>query len=80
MNKNFSQKCAIACQFIPFVNREDFREQFIYKSKEEELTKECKEFLQLCYNNEDKFYEDIENGKCPEELKKFKQMNADDIK
>lgn len=71
MNKNFSQKCAIACQFIPFINREDFREQFMYKVREEELTEECKKFLQLCLDNENKFYEDLDKGKVPEELKKY---------
>lgn len=72
MNNNFSQRCAIACQFIPFVNREDFREQFISKVKEEELTEECKEFLKVCCDNENKFYKDLDNNKIPpEELKKF---------
>lgn len=71
MNKNFSQKCAIACQFISFINREDFREQFIYKTKEIELTAECREFLQICCDNEDKLYEDLNNGKIPHQLKKF---------
>ena len=47
MNKNFSQKCAIACQFISFINREDFRKQFIQKTKEEELSEECRNFLEL---------------------------------
>ena len=71
MNKNFSQKCAIACQFISFINREDFRTQFIQKTREEELSEECREFLKLCCNNEDKFYKELDDGKVPLELKRF---------
>ena len=71
MNKNYSQKCAIACQFIPFINREDFRKQFIQKTREEELSKECRKFLELCCDNEDKFYKELDNGEIPSDLKRF---------
>ena len=73
MNKNFSQKCAIACQFLPFIQREDFLQEFIEKTRVEELTKECQEFLELCCNNEKNFYEQINKNKIPKELLKFKK-------
>lgn len=68
---NFSQKCGLACEFIPFIEREDFREQFIYKKNEEELTEECREFLELCYKNYEKYLKDLDKNKIPEDLKKF---------
>lgn len=71
MKKNFSQECAIACQFIPFVNREDFIKEFIIKSKKEELSKECREFLSLCCENEEEFYNELNRKRIPEKLKKF---------
>lgn len=71
---NFSQKCGLACEFIPFINREDFREEFIYKNNEQELTDECREFLCLCCNDYErykKYITNIEKFKIPGDLKKF---------
>ncbi len=71
MNKNFSQKCGLACEFIPIIKREDFRWQFISKASESELTDECREFLQLSCSNYDKYIVDLSKNRIPEELKKF---------
>ena len=37
----------------------------------DELSKECKEFVEMCYENKDKFYKDLENMKYPNKLQKF---------
>lgn len=68
---NYSQKCGVACQFIPFVNREDFRQEFIQKKSESELSSECKKFLNICCDKEKEFYILLNHKKIPSELKKF---------
>jgi len=74
-NMNFSQKCGLACEFIPFINREDFRYEFITKKNEDELTSECREYLMLVLKNYDKFIMDLDEHKLPKELKKYKKEN-----
>lgn len=37
----------------------------------DELSKECKKFVELCYKNKDKFYKDSDNMKYPSELQEF---------
>ena len=64
----YDKKCGIAIDFIP---NEKFREEIYNNSFLDALSKECREFVELCYKNKDKFYNDLQNLKYPEELKKY---------
>lgn len=64
----YDKKCGIAIDFIP---NEKFRKEIQECSSLDELSKECKEFVELCYEKKDKFYKDLENMKFPSELEKF---------
>lgn len=70
MNKNieYDKKCGIAIDFIP---NEKFRKEIQECNSLDELSEECKEFVELCYENKDKFYKDLDNMKYPSELQKF---------
>lgn len=70
MNKDieYDKKCGIAIDFIP---NERFKKEIQEATSLDELSNECKEFVELCYKNKDKFYKDLENLKYPKELEKF---------
>ena len=70
MNKDieYDKKCGIAIDFIP---NERFKKEIQEDTSLDELSNECKEFVELCYKNKDKFYKDLENLKYPKELEKF---------
>lgn len=70
MNKDieYDKKCGIAIDFIP---NENFRDEIQKCNSLDELSKECKEFVELCYKNRNKFYKDLQNLKYPKELEKF---------
>lgn len=72
MNKNieYDKKCGIAIDFVP---NEKFRKEIQECSSLEELSDECEEFVEICYENKYKFYKDLENMKYPNELQKFIQ-------
>lgn len=67
-NIEYDKKCGIAIDFVP---NEKFRQEIYNKSSLDELSEECREFVELCYKNKKKFYNDLNNMKYPEELKKF---------
>ena len=70
MNKQieYDVKCGIALTFIP---NENFKNEIQNNSSLDDLSKECKEFVELCYKNKDKFYESLQNLQYPTELQKF---------
>lgn len=70
MNKDieYDKKCGIAIDFIP---NERFKNEIQECNSLDELSKECKKFVELCYKNKDKFYKDLDNMKYPSELQEF---------
>ena len=61
MNKDieYDKKCGIAIDFIP---NERFKKEIQEATSLDELSNECKEFVELCYKNKDKLlYLDVKN-------------------
>lgn len=70
MNKDieYDKKCGIAIDFIP---NKKFEKEIQQCNTLDELSDECREFVELCYKNKEKFYKDLENLKFPTELEKY---------
>ena len=65
----FDKKCGVAIDFIP---NDIFKEEIENASSLDELSNECREFVELCYKNKEKFRKELfENLEYPKELKKF---------
>lgn len=56
---------------IDFIANEEFKNEIQKCHSLDDLSKECREFVELCFKNREKFYQDLDNMRYPKELKKF---------
>lgn len=66
----FDKKCGSVVEFI--IN-EQFKKEIYEQNKStmKELTPRCREFVELCYKNRERFLAELERGKYPRELEKY---------